>query len=259
VGRSIDTLMRPALIQRALFIVLAGTILYAAPTPVRAAEIGAIMMGGAAFFNSNDVDRVAEELDFGSLSPGIDGGVFLQIGPPRRGLSTLAGVSVFWSRRKHPDDFVNDSGERMPGEGAFRLTSIGFPVTLVCSIPRGRARFYAGGGVGYYAATVTAESDLTGSSWFPSDGSTNDGSRSADGAGVHFLAGYEHPTSIGGIGAGVLLRHARFQTDSVSGASDFDVDLSGVSVFLSLSIYPARSGASATTGASAGAGAGATP
>ncbi len=237
--------MRPARFQRALVSILAGTILSTAPAPARAAEIGAIMMGGAAFFNSNDVDRVAEELDFGSLSPGIDGGVFLQIGSPRRGLSTLAGVSVFWSRRKHPDNFVSDNGDRTPRDGAFRLTSLGFPVTLVYSIPRGRARFYAGGGVGYYAATVSAESDLTGSSWFPSDGSTNDGSRSADGPGIHFLAGYEHPTSIGGIGAGVLLRHARFQTDPVSGASDFDVDLSGVSLFLSLSINPARSGASA--------------
>ncbi len=237
--------MRLARFQRALLSFLAGTILSAAPAPALSAEIGAIMMGGAAFFNSDDVDRVAEELDFGSLSPGIDGGVFLQIGPPRRGLGALAGVSVFWSRRKHPDEFVNDNGERAPGDGAFRLTSIGFPVTLVYSIPRGRARFYAGGGVGYYAATVSAESDLTGSTWFPSDGTANDGSRSADGPGVHFLAGYEHPTSIGGIGAGVLLRHARFKTDSASGASDFDVDLSGVSVFLSLSIYPARSGGDA--------------
>jgi hypothetical protein len=237
--------MRPAPFQRAIVFLLAGTIALAAAAPLRATEIGAIMMGGAMFFNAGDVDRVAEELDFGSLSPGIDGGVHLEIGSPRGGLTALVGLGVFWSRRQHSDDFVSENGDVTRREGAFRLTSIGLPVTLVYSIPRGRARFYAGGGVGYYAATVSAESDLSGSGWFPGNGSANEGSRSADGPGIHLMAGYEHPTSIGGIGAGVLLRHARFPTDAATGASDFDVDLSGISVFLSLSISPARSDTSA--------------
>ena len=243
-GDDSDIPMRPAHILPVLVPLLAGTILLAAAAPATPAEIGAIMMGGAAFFNSNDVDRVAEELNFHSLSPGLDGGVFLEIGSPRRGLSALTGVGVFWSRRRHPEDFSSDGGAVTRRDGAFRLTSIGLPVTLVYSIPRGRGRFYAGGGVGYYAATVTAEADLTGSNWFPSDGSASDGSRSADGPGLHLLVGYEHPTSIGGIGAGVLLRHARFTTDAARGAADFDVDLSGVSLFVSLSINPTKSGSS---------------
>jgi hypothetical protein len=122
----------------------------------------------------------------------------------------------------------------------FRLTSLALPVSAVYSIPTGGGRLYAGGGAAYYVATVTAESDVTGSNWFPNDGISRSGSRSSDGPGFHFLAGYEHPTSIGGIGGGILLRRARFPTDPAPGVSNFDVDLSGVSVFVSLSVRPSK-------------------
>ena len=233
--------MRPAALQLTAFLPLVALGLLVAASPVDATELGAIMMGGAAFFNSNEVDQVAEELNFKSLSPGLDGGVFLQMGPPRQGVSFLAGIGVFWSRRKHPTDFTNEQGDVSSGEGAFRLTSLSLPITAVYSFPTGAGRFYAGGGAAYYVATVTAESDVTGSNWFPSDGTTSrSGSRSADGPGYHLIVGYEHPSPIGGIGGGVFLRHAKFPTDPASGVSNFDVDLSGISVFISLSVRASK-------------------
>src|SRR5262245_11971585 len=116
--------MRPTALQLTGFLPLVALGLFAAASPVGATEIGAMMMGGAAFFNSNDVDEVAQELNFKSLSPGLDGGVFLQVGSPRQGVSFLTGIGVFWSRRKHPTDFTNEQGNVSSGEGAFRLTSL---------------------------------------------------------------------------------------------------------------------------------------
>lgn len=232
--------MRPAPFQLAAVFLLFGILVFSAAPRIDATELGAIMMAGAAFFNSNDVDRVAEELNFKSLSPGLDGGVFLQVGSARNGWSGLGGIAVFWARRRHPTEFVSDEGSITESEGAFRLTSLGIPITALYSLSRGRGRFYAGAGVGYYVATVTADSDVTGSNWFPNDGTSSGGTRSADGPGLHLVAGYEHPTPIGGLGAGLLFRHARFPTDDVRGASNFDVDLSGVSLFVSLSVRPSK-------------------
>jgi hypothetical protein len=224
---------------RAARAALLAAALAAAPRPA-AAEIGALMTGGPTFFRATDVNRVASDLNFDSLSPGLDGGVVLRFGRLERGWSGQTGVFVFWSRRRHTEDLASIDGLLVRRETAFRLTALGFPATLVYSMRRGGGVLYAGIGAAYYVATVTAESDVSGSNWFPSDGSPASGERSADGPGAHATVGYEYLTRYGALGGGALLRGAKFPVDDARGASDFDVDLSGVSLFLSFSIRQAR-------------------
>src|SRR5262245_58196256 len=69
-------------------------------TAAAGAELGALMNVGAAFVGVDDVDRIANEMNFESLSPGIDGGVLVQFGSIDRGLSGEAGLEAFWSRRR---------------------------------------------------------------------------------------------------------------------------------------------------------------
>ncbi len=222
--------------------VLAALATGAASPAVARADIGAIMVAGAAFFDTGDVNDVARELNFdSSLSPGLEGGVQIQFGSTERGVSGQAGLGLFWSRRRHTESVSFEEGLRVARQATFRVTALDLPATLVYSARRWNGRVYAGAGVAYYVATITAESDVVGSGRFPTSGNTTSGQRSADGAGSHALLGYERPTSIGGIGGGIFLRSARFTTDSERGLTDFDVDLSGATIFLSLSILQAKS------------------
>ena len=201
------------------------------------AEIGAFMNVGAAFVGVDDVDRIANEMNFESLSPGIDGGVVIQFGSIDNGLSGEAGIDAFWSRRRIDQVYYVDgvpSGER----ASFHVTALGFPAGMVYSQQRGGGRLYLGAGLGYYAATVRAQADVSGSNYFPSDGF--EGERSADGLGLHAAIGYERPTGIGGLGGGVRFRSANFATDESPGAAEFDIDLTGVSVFFSFSVRQAK-------------------
>ena len=74
------------------------------------AEIGALMSAGAAFIGADDVNQIAEELNFDSMSPGIDGGVLIRFGRIERGLSGSAGIAVVWIEAILPVD--DSSGGR---------------------------------------------------------------------------------------------------------------------------------------------------
>jgi len=218
---------------------LAAAVMGAAP-PARA-EIGARMSVGAAFVAAKEIDRIAADLNFGSLSPGVDGGVLFQFGRLDRGWSGAFGLDAFWSRRRLDDIyFPDDSGPAESNRSSFSVTAIGFPASAVYSLPRMGGRISAGAGAGYYVATVRANTNLSGSNYFPNDGTADEGERSADGLGLHATVAYERATRVGGIGGGVLMRLARFASDDVRGSSNFDVDLSGVSLFLSLSVRQAK-------------------
>lgn len=221
--------------------ILAAAAAVAATAPSARAEIGAIMNVGAAFVAANDIDRIAGDLNFGSLSPGVDGGVLLQFGRIDHGWSGAIGLDAFWSRRRLDDIyFPDDSGPLESNRSAFTVTAIGFPASAIYSLPRMGGRVWAGAGAGYYVATVRANTNISGSNYFPNDGTSDEGERAADGFGAHAMAGYERATRVGRIGGGVLARLARFPSDEVRGSSDFDVDLSGVTVFLSLSVRQAK-------------------
>jgi hypothetical protein len=200
------------------------------------AEIGALMNVGAAFVGVDDVDRIANALNFESLSPGIDGGVVIQFGSIDSGVSGEAGIDAFWSRRR-TNEFYYVDGTPSGQQASFQVTALGFPAALVYSLQRGGGRISLGAGVGYYVATVRAQADVSGSNYFASDGF--EGERSADGAGLHAQIGYERPTPFGGLGGGIRVRSAKFATDEAPGAAEFEVDLTGVSVFLSLSVRQA--------------------
>ena len=203
---------------------------------VACAEFGALMNVGAAFVGVDDVDRIANEMNFESLSPGIDGGVLVQFGSIDQGVSGEAGLEAFWSRRRINEIYYVDGTPA--GQASFHVTSLGFPAGVVYSMQQGGGRLYFGGGIGYYVATVRAQADVSGSNYFSSDGFS--GERSADGLGLHATLGYERPTGIGALGGGVRLRSANFTTDESRGAAEFDVDLTGVSVFISLSVRQAK-------------------
>jgi hypothetical protein len=212
---------------------IASIALSAAPA---GAELGALMNVGAAFVGVDDIDRIANEMNFASLSPGIDGGVLIQFGSIDRGWSGEAGIDAFWSRRLIDEVYYIDgvpAGQR----ASFHVTALGFPAAVVYSLQRGGGRLYFGAGLGYYAVTVRAEADVSGSNYFPSDGIA--GERAAAGAGPHATVGYERPTRFGGLGGGVRFRSANFTTDESPGAAEFEVDLTGVSVFVSLSVRQA--------------------
>ena len=224
---------------RSLAIALAFVVALAA-RPARA-DISATMSAGPAFFDTGDVNEVARELNFdSSLSPGIEGGVQLRFGHADRGLCVQTGLGVFWSRRRHTESVSTEQGRLVAHQSTFRVTALDMPATLMYSATRWNGRVYSGAGVAYYVATVSVEAEVVSSGHFSTSGSTTAGERSADGLGFHALFGYERPTSIGAIGGGVLVRSARFSTDPERGTTDFDVDLSGITLFISLSVSPMK-------------------
>ncbi|MFN0152662.1 MAG: hypothetical protein ACKVU1_18320 [bacterium] len=225
-------------------IVIAGAsfaVTVSAATPRARADVGALMSVGAAFIGAEDIDRIAGDLNFGSLSPGIDGGVVVQMGNIDRGWSGAFGLDAFWSRRRLDDvNFPDDSGPARNDRSSFSMTAVGFPASVVYARPRMGGRLWAGAGIGYYAVTVQTTANIDGSNVFPNDGSTEEGERSADGFGLHATLGFERATRAGGIGGGVRGRLARFANNEVRGSSNFDADLSGVSIFLSYSVRQAK-------------------
>ncbi len=219
---------------------IAGAVFAAAATfavqPARA-DVGALMSVGAAFVAADDVDRIAGDLNFGSLSPGVDGGVVVQLGEIDRGWSGAFGLDAFWSRRRlHAVYFPDDSGPARSDRSSFSVTAVGFPASAVYALPRMGGRLSAGAGIGYYAVTVRTKTNIDGSNVFPNDGTSDEGERSADGFGLHATLAYERATRVGGIGGGVRARLARVGSNDLRGSTNFDVDLSGVSIFLSLSV-----------------------
>jgi hypothetical protein len=208
-----------------------------ASAPQRAtADVGATMRIGAGFVAAAQVDRIAGELDFDSVSPGIDGGVNLRFGRLERGVSGTAGVSVFWTRRRRIAEVTSIDGFLVARRESFHLTALGLPVGITYSIPGAGGRFVMSGTVAYHVATVRTTAEAGATFWFPDDGGGGSGERVADGAGFEAALLYERSTRLGALGGGVSLRRALLQTDDVQGAAEFDVDLSGVAIFLSLSV-----------------------
>ena len=199
------------------------------------AGAGSLFLGGLSFFDAGDLDRTSEDIRAGSLSPGFDGDFLLSFRDAKR-TSVLAGFGIFWSARTERDEEIPFSA---PEEEA-RLEAFAFPFTagFVRRPPPDRSRGWAWGALAHYyfvKMTVDADPGLGDPSGFSLDASGR-GERDGGGPGISAFAAYEIPFLLGRAGAGVKARHAPVSVNGEPGLYTPDMNLSGITVFLSVAL-----------------------
>ncbi len=191
---------------------------------------------GVSFFRTADLGSVTDELDTRSLSPGLDSDFLLSFGKPG-GSAYLAGFGFIWSKRtERPDDIPFSSENAKASIQVFAL-----PITAGYvkrfSEP-GRRGWAAGGLVHYYIvkANVDFPNPEEGDPSYFRIRSDNSAERDAKGPGVSAFAAYEYPFFLGRFGIGIKGRWTSLQTETIDGIGTPEIDLSGVTLYLSIAL-----------------------
>lgn len=204
--------------------------LIAAPA---AASVNSLFTNGLTFFDTGDFDQTAEDLGADDLSPGYDGDYLLTFRDTKK-TTVLAGFGVFWSRRtdKRRDIPFEEAGPKG------RIQTIGFPFTLGFGrrdpANAGRGWFW-GVLAHYYFLKVSVDApDGQEPSYFRVSG--DEGERDAEGPALSAFVAYEVPFFLGRVGAGVKGRVASIAVSDEPGLAKPEIDLTGVTLFLSVAL-----------------------
>lgn len=200
-----------------------------------AAGVNSLFINGLSFYDTGDFDRSAEDIRAADLSPAYDGDFLLTFRDSKR-TSVLAGFGIFWSRRTED---VKDLPFSSPTDKS-TIEVIGFPFTVGFA-RRGSengGRGWMGGAMAHYyllKVSVNANPGLG----YPAGFSLNmngEGERDGGGPGLSAFAAYEVPFFLGRIGAGVKGRWTSITIGEKAGLDTPGIDLTGVSLFLSVAL-----------------------
>ncbi|MBN1826095.1 MAG: hypothetical protein JW958_07505 [Candidatus Eisenbacteria bacterium] len=214
-------------------LVLPILFLLLAPLPA-AAGTGSLFFGGLSFFDPGDMDDAAKDLNTGGLSPGFDGDFLLAFRADEP-TAILAGFGLFWSRRSEDDDGISFTED--PDLARLEMFGIPFTVGFIHRHAAPDERGFAWGALAQWTflkmSVSTHPADtVRGGFRIDLDGTAE---RDADGPGLSLFGAYEIPYPLGRLGAGFRVRWTRFSADPISGLADPDAQLTGCSLFLSVS------------------------
>lgn len=191
---------------------------------------------GISFFRTADLAATADDLGSRSLSPAADSDFLLSFGN-RDGLSYLGGFGFLWSRRTEKPDDISFT----PDEGRARFQLLGFPFSLgvVNRFGEEGNRGWAGGVLAHYyfiQISVDNPNSAEGDPRYFRLQEDNRAERDAQGPGLTAFAVYEFPIFLGRFGMGVKGRWTSLEVKEINGMSTPEVDLSGITLFLSIAL-----------------------
>lgn len=203
------------------------------PSP---AAVDSYFVSGLSFFDTADLAHTASDLNTRSLSPAWDNDFLLSFGAGE-GLAVLGGFGLLWSRRTERSDNIPFA----PDQGRSRLQLLGFPFSagvVKRFSPPDRRGWVAGGLAHYYFLQLTVENpnSAEGDPRYFRLAEDDKADRDGQGPGITAFAAYEIPFFLGRLGAGVKARWTSISIDPVDGMSTPDVDLSAITLFLSVAL-----------------------
>lgn len=198
-----------------------------------AAGVNSLFVNGLSFFDTGDFDRTASDLRADDLSPGYDGDYLLTLRDSKR-TSVLAGFGIFWSRRTEKDDDIPFQEET--ARGGIETIAFPFSVGFARRDPANAGRGWMWGALAHYYFVKVSVDAPPGQepAWFRVSG--EEGERSGAGPALSAFAAYEVPFFLGRVGIGAKGRLAFVEIDEERGLGTPEIDLTGVTLFLSAAL-----------------------